>query len=85
MKKRILVSAAALAVGAGAWIMARDLARGAIAEAQDAPRERARFQATAVQREKGECFVFVVNQENGDLWRYDSTAAGYVKVAGPIK
>lgn len=84
--KRAMAVAAILAVGFGAGMLARDLTGGRPAEAQEAERgTRARFQVSAVGGEKGGYAVFVVNQENGDLWRHDSSQAGYVKVAGPIK
>jgi len=86
MKGRAWVAAVALVAGVVAGMLARDLLHGRTAEAQEPARAiHIRFQATAVPRDKGECSVFVVNQENGDLWRHDSAAAGFVKVAGPIK
>lgn len=86
MKGRALVAAAALVIGVAAGMLVRDLLHGRAAEAQETARPvHIRFQATAVPREKGECAVFVVNQENGDLWRHDGGSAGFVKVAGPIK
>jgi len=86
MKGRALVAAAALAIGVAAGMLIRDLLPGQAVEAQETPRViHIRFQAAAVPREKGEVAVFVVNQENGDLWRHDGGTSGYVKAAGPIK
>ncbi len=86
MKSRAFVAGIALIAGIAAGMLARDLLHGRTAEAQEPARSiHIRFQATGVPREKGEYSVFVVNQENGDLWRHDSTQAGYVKAAGPIK
>jgi hypothetical protein len=87
MKTRALFGIVVLGVGIAAGMLARDLWPGRPAEAQDAgrPIQYIRFQVTSVPREKGDYSVFVVNQENGDLWRHDSTQAGYVKAAGPIK
>jgi hypothetical protein len=87
MKTRALFGISVLCIGIAAGLLIRDLLPGRPAEAQDASRpiQYIRFQVTGVPREKGEYSVFVVNQENGDLWRHDSTQAGYVKAAGPIK
>jgi hypothetical protein len=87
MKARALLGVTLLSVGIMAGLLVRDFLPGRPAEAQEAARpiQYVRFQVTSVPREKGEFSVFVVNQENGDLWRHDSTVAGYVKAAGPIK
>lgn len=87
MKTRALFGIALLSVGVAAGLLIRDLLPGRPAEAQEAARpiQYIRFQVTSVPRANGEFSVFVVNQENGDLWRHDSTQAGYVKAAGPIK
>lgn len=84
--KRAMAVAVILSVGFGAGMLARDRFAGRAAEAQEAERgPRTRFQVSAVAVEKGGYVVFVVNQENGDLWRHEGGQAGYIKVAGPIK